>query len=73
MRDLFPAATHVEFAIREAEDINAAYDALIDAQCSYYLVHIRREALGKLRRLLGDEDFAAGRMPLPIPMWEVVR
>jgi hypothetical protein len=44
-----------------------AWDLLRDAKCDYYYTHVRREALAKLRRLLGTEAFERGVMPQPIP------
>lgn len=59
---------HVMAALRVTDEIYEAWDALGDATVDFYHLHIRRKALAKLRRLLGDEDFFAGRMPLPLPV-----
>lgn len=54
---------------REAERIYKAYDLVRDAGCEWYYVSVRREALKGLRELLGDEDYYAGRLPPPVPVW----
>lgn len=59
---------HVMEAIRVTDEIYAAWDAFGDATVDFYYLNIRRRALAKLRELLGDEDFYAGRMPLPVPV-----
>lgn len=43
-------------------------DAARDAQCLYYYVTARRQALRKLRDAIGPEAFYAGRLPFPIPV-----
>lgn len=69
IRELYSDAQHVATAIRVNGEIYDAYDALGDATVSFYYVHIRRRALLRLRNLLGDADFYAGRLPLPVPTW----
>lgn len=59
---------HIMAALRVTDEIYEAWDALGDATVDFYYLNIRRKALAKLRRLLGDEDFFAGRMPLPLPV-----
>lgn len=66
--ELYPDATHIKAAISVTDEIYDAWDALNDAQVDFYYLHIRRHALAKLRRILGDADFYAGRMPLPLPV-----
>lgn len=34
------------------------------------LKRTRADALARLMALLGEEDFAVGRMPSPVPLWQ---
>lgn len=51
------------FALEVNRELYDIYDSLRDAQCEYYYIHIRRQALGKLLEKIGYEDFMAGRLP----------
>ena len=43
------------------------YDCVRDASCDYYHAPVKRRALMRLREMLGDAAFYAGRVPEPIP------
>lgn len=61
-------ADHFRDATSSASRIHAIWEALQDATCDNYWVTQRRQALGYLRELLGDEDFYSGRMPAFAPL-----
>ncbi len=47
----------------------AAWNALEDAWLEHYDETTRRAKLAFLRHLIGDERYAAGAMPPPVPWW----
>lgn len=55
-------------ALRDAEDLFAVWDALDDAQLNTG-PYSRRYHLARLRDLLGEDAYAAGRMPPAVPVW----
>ena len=59
--------------LREARDENEMlyhiWDCVRDARCEYYYVHIRRQALARLRTYLGEEDFWKANLPPHVPLW----
>lgn len=40
-----------------------------DAKCEMYVVHVRRLSLMKVKEIIGDEAYYAGRMPPHVPRW----
>lgn len=46
----------------------SVWDSLRDSKCDYYHVTPRRQALKRLKQLIGPDDWAAGRMPLAVPV-----
>jgi hypothetical protein len=62
-------AWEIRDAIREAERLYVAWDAVHDAQCDYYHATVRRVALENARKALGDDLFRAGAMPPFVPEW----
>lgn len=69
--NVYPHNEKVSQALEECKLLYAAWDCLRDAQCDYYYVHIRRQALGKLRDLIGQEAFDRGIMPPHVPWWRM--
>jgi len=59
----------VRAALAETEALCQTWDALRDAQCGTYYVSVRRQALARLRERLGEEAWALGAMPCPVPVW----
>lgn len=55
--------------IDETNQIYRILDAARDARCDYYNVTSRREALQRLRDMIGEEDFRSGKLPIPVPVW----
>ncbi len=60
-------------AIVETDQLYQVWDTVRDAQCDYYYVTVRRQALKLLRDLVGDEAFYSGQMPPNIPVWHLPR
>lgn len=62
-------ATRPEFdaALHEAERLYKVWDAARDARGDYYYVIVRRQALARLRELLGEDAYHRGQMPPPTP------
>ncbi len=60
-------------AIVEIDQLYYVWDVLRDAQCDYYNITVRRQALESLRTLIGAESFYLGQMPLHIPVWHLPR
>ncbi len=60
-------------AICETDQLYNVWDNLRDAQCDYYYVSVRRQALRTLRTLIGDEAFYTGQMPPHVPVWHFPR
>jgi len=60
-------------ALAESTPLYAAWDALDDATCVGRDVADRREALGRLRRVLGEERWYKGEMPECVPVWRFAR
>ena len=67
--EIFPDNPELLAARAETEECYKRWDAVRDVRCEYYYTHTRREALKKLRLMLGDEDFAAGRIGPHVPVW----
>ena len=56
-------------ALHETDQLYEVWDALNDARCDYYYVVYRRQALKKLRKLVGEDAYYSGRLPPPVPLW----
>lgn len=56
-------------AAKETDALYQVWDAVRDARCEYYYVAVRRQALKRLRCMLGEGDFAEGRLPPVVPIW----
>jgi hypothetical protein len=56
-------------AMQETEHLYQVWDTVRDARCDYYYVTVRRQALKKLRKMLGDDAYYFGRLPPPVPLW----
>ena len=56
-------------AIQETDRLYRQWDAIRDAQCDFYYVTVRRNALKKLRDAIGPDAFVAGHMPSYVPEW----
>jgi hypothetical protein len=55
--------------IQETEQLYQVWDTVRDARCEYYYVTVRRQALKKLREMIGEEAYYQGRLPPHVPLW----
>jgi hypothetical protein len=62
-------AEELRVALAETEQLYLIWNALRDAQCEYYYVTVRRQALQQLRDLVGVAAFYGGDMPPHVPYW----
>jgi hypothetical protein len=60
-------------AVQEADRLYHVWDTVRDARCEYYYVTVRRQALKRLRELIGDEAYYAGSLPPHVPVWQFQR
>lgn len=58
-----------EVVMRETDRLYQVWDAVRDSRCDFYYVTVRRQALKKLRALIGDEAYLAGELPPIVPTW----
>ena len=56
-------------AIRETERLYKMWDAMRDAKCEFHYVTVRRQALMKLKEMLGPEVYSTGELPPYVPEW----
>jgi len=54
---------------REIEYLYQVWDTVRDARCDYYYVTVRRQALKRLRELVGDDAYYRGELPPHVPLW----
>lgn len=59
-------------AVRQTDRLYRTWDAARDARCEFYYVTVRRQALLRLKTMLGEDAFAAGEMPPYVPEWGCV-
>jgi len=55
--------------LKETDSLYQIWDAVRDARCDYYYVTVRRQALKRLKSMLGDDDYRAGALPPYVPLW----
>jgi hypothetical protein len=60
-------------ALQEADRLYHIWDTVRDARCDYYYVTVRRQALKRLRDLIGDEAYYSGNLPPHVPIWRFRR
>jgi hypothetical protein len=60
-------------AVVETDALYQALDAMRDARTGFYYVSVRRQALQKLRELIGPAAYYAGVIPSPVPVWRFSR
>jgi hypothetical protein len=56
-------------AQREVDYLYQVWDTARDARCEYYYVTVRRQALKRLREMLGEDAYYQGRLPSHVPVW----
>jgi hypothetical protein len=60
-------------AIQEVDRLYQVWDAVRDARCDYYYVAVRRQALKRLREMIGEEAYYSGCLPPYVPIWSFQR
>lgn len=53
----------------ETDRLYKVWDAVRDARCEYYYVTVRRQALKKVRDLVGEQAYLSGALPPNVPTW----
>jgi hypothetical protein len=53
----------------EVDHLHQVWSLVHDARSDYYYVALRRQALKKLRELIGDDAYYAGELPPHVPLW----
>ena len=56
-------------ALQETDHLYYIWDTVRDARCEYYYVTVRRQALKRLRDLLGEEAYYTTKLPPFVPLW----
>ncbi len=56
-------------AQKEVDQLYQVWDTIRDARCEYYYVTVRRQALKRLRDLLGESAYYNGELPPHVPLW----
>lgn len=57
----------------ECDRIYQVWDLVREANCDYYYVTVRRQALKKLQESLGDQAYYSGVLPPHVPVWRFAR
>ena len=60
-------------ALQETDQLYQVWDAVRDARCDYYYVTVRRQALKRLRELIGGEAYYSSNLPPCVPLWRFQR
>jgi len=60
-------------AMIECDRIYQIWDMVREANCDYYYVTVRRQALKKLRDTLGEEGYYRSALPPHVPVWRFAR
>lgn len=66
---LYPQSNSASLAMKDADMLYRAWDALDDATSIANGAEVRRNALRQLQCIIGSEDFYLGIMPFPVPEW----
>lgn len=62
-------ADRIRVVVQETDRLYRVWDAIRDARCEFYYVTVRRQALKRLRDMLGEEAYAFGELPSYVPDW----
>jgi hypothetical protein len=60
---------YLRTAQREVDYLYQVWDTVRDARCEYYYVTVRRQALKRLKDMLGDDAYYQGQLPSHVPVW----
>jgi hypothetical protein len=58
-------------ALLETEQLYQVWDTIRDASSAYCFVFVRRQALKRLREMIGDHAFYSGELPPYVPLWRL--
>ena len=56
-------------ALKETDWLYQVWDSVRDARCEYYYITVRRQALKRLRSMLGADAYSAAELPPYVPVW----
>lgn len=56
-------------ALAETDRLYRVWDAIRDARCDFYYITVRRQALKKLKELIGTEAYLRCDLPPHVPEW----
>jgi hypothetical protein len=56
-------------AVSETDRLYQIWDAVRDSRCELFYITSRRQALKRLRSLIGQEAYYAGELPPHVPVW----
>jgi len=56
-------------ALKETDWLYQVWDSVRDARCEYYYITVRRQALKRLRCMIGQEGYMNGDLPPYVPLW----
>ncbi len=56
-------------ALKETDYLYQVWDSVRDARCEYYYITVRRQALKRLRQMIGTEAYDAADLPPYVPLW----
>jgi hypothetical protein len=58
-------------ALLETDQLYQVWDAIRDARSEYCFVFVRRQALKRVREMIGDQAFFTGELPPYVPIWRL--
>lgn len=56
-------------ALKETDYLYQVWDAVRDARCEYYYITVRRQALKRLKQMIGPEAYDTAELPPYVPLW----
>jgi hypothetical protein len=56
-------------AIQETDQLYQVWDAVRDSRCDFYYIMVRRQALQRLKEMLGNEAYQMAELPPHVPVW----
>ena len=59
----------IQVAVVETDRLYKVWDAVRDARCEFYYVTVRRQAMKRLKEMLGDAAYSTGELPPYVPEW----
>ena len=56
-------------ALKETDYLYQVWDTVRDARCEYYYITVRRQALKKLKTMIGPAAYDTAALPPYVPLW----